>query len=162
MYPVRNFVGATFEGLASYTQLLHIFLGIHGDFSNLMQYIFYSIDLILTFKYLTNKFQVLILCNDKCKMNSSKYVEIRDTFCIQLSVYILWEFCMQIVYIVLTMYTFCRSELMYTKCIQNLSHILTNFLYILYTKLSCHSFFWFYLQMWDNEGNVDPLVLLCC
>ena len=33
--------------------------------------------------------------------------------------YILYEFCIQIVYIIFTMYTFCRSELM-SLCIPNL------------------------------------------
>ena len=40
-------------------------------------------------------------------------------FYIQLFVYTLYEFCKQIVYIVLMMYTLCRSELMYTKCTQD-------------------------------------------
>ena len=60
---------------------------------------------------------------------------IRDSFCIQL-----W---IQIVYIMFMMYTFCRSELIYKKCIQNVciqnvSHISTNFcihfVYKMYTK----------------------------
>ena len=65
--------------------------------------------------------------------NRSKYVEIRESFCIQLFVkYILYGFCIQIAYIMLMMYTFCRSELMYTNCIQNVciqnvSLISTNF-----------------------------------
>ena len=32
-------------------------------------------------------------------------------------IYILYGFCIQIVYIMGMMYTFCRSEMMYTKCI---------------------------------------------
>ena len=76
----------------------------------------------------------------KCTTNGSKYVEIRDPFLHAIiCIYILYEFCIQIVYITFMMYTFGRSELKYTKCtqnvcIQNVSHISTNFVYILYTK----------------------------
>ena len=52
-------------------------------------------------------------------------------------IYILYEICIQIVYIIFTRHTFWTSELMYTKCIQNVciqsvciqnaSHISTNF-----------------------------------
>ena len=50
-------------------------------------------------------------------------------------------------------YTFCRSELMYTKCTQNIciqdvSHISTK--YILYTKCSCHSSFNFVYEMYTK------------
>ena len=69
------------------------------------------------------------------------------------------------------MYTFCRSELMYTKCIQNVciqnvSHISANFytqniykkyptfaqtfVYILYTKFSWHSSFDFVYKMYTK------------
>ena len=54
-------------------------------------------------------------------------------------IFILYEFCIQFVHIIFMMSTFCRSE---TKCIQNVcvenvSRILTKFVYILYTKFSC-------------------------
>ena len=47
-------------------------------------------------------------------------------------IYILHEFYIRIVNIIFMMQTFCKSELMYTKyiqnvCIKNVSHILTNF-----------------------------------
>ena len=47
-----------------------------------------------------------------------------------ISIYIMYEFCIQIVYIMFMMHIFCRSELMHTKCIQyvciqNVSRILT-------------------------------------
>ena len=46
-----------------------------------------------------------------------------------ISIYIMFEFCIKIVYIMFMMYIFCRSELMHTKfiqnvCIQNVSRIL--------------------------------------
>ena len=83
----------------------------------------------------------------KCTTNGSKYVEIRDPFLHAIiCIYILYEFCIQIVYITFMMYTFGRSELKYTKCtqnvcIQNVSHISTNFcihfVYKMYTKSLC-------------------------
>ena len=42
-------------------------------------------------------------------------------------IYILYKFCIQIVYIMFMMYTFCTSEVMYTKYIQNV-------VYKMYTK----------------------------
>ena len=52
-------------------------------------------------------------------------------------IYILYEFCIQIVYIIFTMYTFCRSELM-SLCIQNLYKMYPTFwqtfVYKMYTK----------------------------
>ena len=63
----------------------------------------------------------------------------------QLFVYILYVFCTQIVYIVLMMHTFCRSELMYTKCIQDAYKMYPifqqTFVYILYINFNCHSSF---------------------
>ena len=51
--------------------------------------------------------------------------------------YILYEFCIQIVYIIFTMYTFCRSELM-SLCIPNLYKTYPTFrqtfVYKIYTK----------------------------
>ena len=52
----------------------------------------------------------------KCNTNTSKCDKMWVTFCLQL-----------FVYTVLMMYTFRRSKLMYRKCIQNVSHISTNF-----------------------------------
>ena len=52
----------------------------------------------------------------KCNTNTSKCDKMWVTFWLQLSIYT-----------VLMMYTFHRSKMMYTKCIQNISHILTNF-----------------------------------
>ena len=64
----------------------------------------------------------------KCTTNRSTYVEMWDPLCIQLFVlYILFEFCVQIVYIIFLMYTFCRSELMYTKCIPLFDKLLYTF-----------------------------------
>ena len=74
-------------------------------------------------------------------------------------IYILYEFCIQIVNIVFKMYTFCRSELMYTTCMQNVSHILTIFIYILDTKFSCHSSFNFVNKMYTKVcWNVGRIV----
>ena len=75
----------------------------------------------------------------KCTTNESKYVEIRDPFCIQLFVY---TFFMNFVY---KLYT-CLSCLLFVDqnwcmqnvCIQTVSHILTifciNFVYKMCTK----------------------------
>ena len=56
-----------------------------------------------------------------------------DIFSLQLIVHILHEFCTQIVYIVLMVYTFCRSELMYTKCIQNVHKMYPTFQQFFFT-----------------------------
>ena len=86
-----------------------------------------------------------------------------NTFYIQLFAYILYVFCIQIIYIVLMMYTFCRSELMYTKCIQDVYKIYPTFqqtfVYILYTNFNCqHSSFNFaykmYTNVWWNVGYI--------
>ena len=51
--------------------------------------------------------------------------------------YILYEFCIHIVYMFM-MYTFCRSQLMHTECIQNVFRNSTNFcmhfVWKIYTK----------------------------
>ena len=39
------------------------------------------------------------------------------------------------------MYTFCRSELMYTKCIQNVSCISTNICFQMYAKCNVYKMF---------------------
>ena len=50
-------------------------------------------------------------------------------------IHILYEFCIQIVYIMFMMYTFCRSELTYTKCILNVyTKCIPHFNKLLYTK----------------------------
>ena len=90
--------------------------------------------------------------------------------------YILYEFCIQIVYIMFMMYVWGRSELMHTKCIQNVCiqnvpHILTNFciqdiykmfvykmyttfrqtfIYISYAKFSWHNSFDFVYTMYTK------------
>ena len=86
-------------------------------------------------------------------------------------IYILYEFYIQIVFIMFMMYTFCTSEFMYTKClqnvcIQNVSHILTNFclqnvckvypifrqtfIYILHAKFSWRSSFDFVYKIYTK------------
>ena len=92
---------------------------------------------------------------------------------------VLYEFCIKMLYIMFMMHAFCRSELMYTKCIQNVciqnvSHISTKFCmqnvyykmcvykmyttfwqtfaYILYTKLSWHSSFDFVYKMYSYKS----------
>ena len=50
-------------------------------------------------------------------------------------IHILYKFCIQIVYIMFMMYTFCRSELTYTKCILNVyTKCIPHFNKLLYTK----------------------------
>ena len=132
---------AIFKGWLD-TQLFHFFLDMHGDLY-LFQFLYRQFNAMYFLTYWFDTYlQELIqqasslncvqwLCG-KCKRDWSKYVEMWDTFCIQLFAYILYEFCVQIVYIVLMMYTFCKSEVMYTKCIQrkcikNVSHVSTNF-----------------------------------
>ena len=89
-------------------------------------------------------------------------------------IYVLYELCIKMLYIMLMMHAFCRSELMYTKCIQNVSHISTKFCiqnvyykmcvykmyttfwqtfaYILYTKLSRYSSFDFVYKMYSCKS----------
>ena len=79
----------------------------------------------------------------------------------------LYEFCIQIEYIIFVMCTFCRSELMYTKCIhnvciQNVSHILRNFCRHFVQKISCHSSFNFVNKMYTKVcRNVYILYTFC-
>ena len=84
--------------------------------------------------------------------NPPGQVKLQDTFYIQLFIYILYVFCTQIVYIVFTMCTFCRSELMYPKCIQDVHKMYPifwkTFVYILYTNLNYHSSFNFAYKMY--------------
>ena len=132
--------------LASYTNLV-FFPDLHGDMhllnlitDNLMQY-------NLLIHWTDTYFQMLsqqvssLNCVKwlpwKCKTNWSKCVEMWDAFCIQLFAYILYEVCMQIVYTVLWWCT-CKSELMYTKCTQNLYKMYAKFqqtfVHLLYAK----------------------------
>ena len=57
----------------------------------------------------------------------------------------MYEFCLQILYIVLMMWTYCRSRFMYKKCMQDVYKMYPTFrqtfAYILYKKLSYHSSF---------------------
>ena len=80
--------------------------------------------------------------------NLPSQIKMWDTFYLQLFVYILYVFCIQIAYILLMMYTFCRSELMYTKCIQDVYKMCPTFrqtfVYILYTNFNSHSYFRFF------------------
>ena len=68
-------------------------------------------------------------------------------------IYLLYEFRIQTVCITIIMYTFCRSQLMYTKCILHFNKLLNTFciqklatiiFLILYTKL---------LQKFDKIGD---------
>ena len=84
-----------------------------------------------------------------------------NSVCTIICIYILYEFCIQIVYIIFMMHTFCRSELMYKKCVPNVYKMyptfLQTFIYILYTKFSCNSSFNFvykmhtkFVEVWDT------------
>ena len=75
----------------------------------------------------------------KCKTNGSKYVEIRDPFCIQLFAYTFKVNFLYKLYIIFMMYTFSTSKLVYTKfienvCIQMYPTFQQTFVYILHTK----------------------------
>ena len=102
---------------------------------------------------------------------------------------ILYNFCLQIVYIMCMMYALSRSDLMYTKCvqnacIQNVSHLSTKcciqneykmyiykiyitlrqtFVYILYTKFSWRSSFDFVYKMYTKvcRNMVCILYIFC-
>ena len=105
--------------------------------------------MILTSRCLASKFQVLH--KKRVKICWNKGSILHTIICI----YILYEFCIQIVYMIFMTYPFCRSELMFAKfiqnvCIQNVSHytfciqsFATIALLILYTK--CIQTF---VQMW--------------
>ena len=80
-----------------------------------------------------------------------------------ISIYIMYELCIQIVYIMFMIYTFCSSELMYTiciqnVCIQNVSHILTNFFIHFIYKIQLAQLFWLlytkciqnFVKIWDT------------
>ena len=56
-------------------------------------------------------------------------------------IYILYEFCIQIVYIIVMMHTFCGSELTYIKCLftKYVPHLTNVSIRILYATFSCHS-----------------------
>ena len=100
----------------------------------------------------------------------------KDTFCTQLFcmhfyiyfAHISYEFCIQILYIVLMISTFCRSELMYTKHIQNVYNMYPifqqSFIYILHTNLSCHSSFnsvyKMYTKVCQNVGYIFYISIL--
>ena len=91
----------------------------------------------------------------------------QDTFYMQLFVYILYVFCIQIVYIVLMMYPFCRLELMYKNCIQDICKIYTTcrqtFVYILFTNFNCHSSFNFVYKMYTKVcRNVGYISYASC
>ena len=57
-------------------------------------------------------------------------------------------------YIVLRMYTYCRSRLMYAKCVQDVYKMYPTirqiFAYALYTKFSCYSSFYFVYKMYTK------------
>ena len=60
-------------------------------------------------------------------------------------------------------YTFCRSKLMYTKCIQNVSHIWQTFVYILYTKClyaKCFPHFDKLLYTFCTQNLADIVLLI--
>lgn len=67
----------------------------------------------------------------KYTTNWSKYTESWGTFCMQLCIYNLYEFWIRIICNCLlssydVQFLFCLSELMFTKCIENVSHISAN------------------------------------
>ena len=85
----------------------------------------------------------------------------------QLFVYILYVFCIQIICIVLMMYTFCRSEFMYTKCIQGVYKMYPTFrqtfIYIWHRNFNCHSSFNFVYKMYTKVcQNLGCILHISC
>ena len=78
-------------------------------------------------------------------------------------IHILYEPCIDIVYIGFMIYTFCRSEVMYIKCIQNVYKMYSTFrqpfVYNVYIKFSCHGSFNFVYKMNTNVCRIMWYIL---